>query len=399
MFVLQKDYLLFYLSSFISIHMQYLYIATIFAGALVCLLASLLLFARRKSGERSRVILALIVLFSVYNYITRFIALCNGTVPEFVVSGKLLLQANFMILAYTMYPIEVIAPGWLNFKRILKLSSVWLLLVAVYVVSLWAGVEYTPYTSLVEMVTHAQSFDVWFRLLLALFIFTPILFIFFLHRTNLYRNSDHVWIQKYVTIVFINTLAYIIVLMYNHLIINILYYYISVGCSLYIAYIELFDRLIGKSAKEEPSISSVPLTQAESDYVVPAEKCMDEQKNAALIKRLDAYMKTNRAWRNPDLSLNRLASELFTNRTTLGQALHEHGYENYTYYINKLRIDDFLKQMESGESENYQEAFFFVGFRSRNTALRNFRQITGMTPSEYFQKKDLELGSTTVKHW
>ena len=141
--------------------MQYLYIATIFAGALVCLLASLLLFARRKSGERSRVILAVIVLFSVYNYITRFIALCNGSVPEFVVSGKLLLQANFMILAYTMYPIEVIAPGWLNFKRILKLSSIWLLLVAVYVVSLWAGVEYTPYTSLVEMVTHAQSFEVW----------------------------------------------------------------------------------------------------------------------------------------------------------------------------------------------------------------------------------------------
>ena len=117
---------------------------------------------------------------------------------------------------------------------------------------------------------------------------------------------------------------------------------------------------------------------------------MGEQKNTALIKRLDAYMKTNRAWRNPDLSLNMLASELFTNRTTLGQALHEHGYENYTYYINKLRVDDFVQQITSGQFENFQEAFFFVGFRSRNTALRNFRQFTGMIPSEYFQKKEVE---------
>ena len=82
--------------------MQHLYIATVFAGALVCLLASLLLFARCKSGERSRIILAVIVSFSVYNYITRFIALSNGYVPEIVVSAKLLLQAIFMVICYVM---------------------------------------------------------------------------------------------------------------------------------------------------------------------------------------------------------------------------------------------------------------------------------------------------------
>lgn len=55
--------------------LQSLYLATVFAGAMVCLLTSLMLFARRKSGERSRIILSCIVLFSVFNYITRFVAL------------------------------------------------------------------------------------------------------------------------------------------------------------------------------------------------------------------------------------------------------------------------------------------------------------------------------------
>lgn len=69
--------------------------------------------------------------------------------------------------------------------------------------------------------------------------------------------------------------------------------------------------------------------------------------------------------------------------------MHENGDENYTNYINRLRIEDFLQKIESGESENFQDTFFFVGFRSRSTALRNFRQFTGMTPSEYFQKKNM----------
>ncbi|MDD3196220.1 MAG: hypothetical protein PHU68_10550 [Paludibacter sp.] len=120
--------------------MHTIYIATVFAGSLVCLLVSLLLFFRREEGNnRSRLILSVIVLFSVFNYSSRFLALLNGDLPEQVVSAKLLLQANFMVLGYIMYPIEVIAPGWLNFRRILRLYSYWIVLVILYVVTKWAG--------------------------------------------------------------------------------------------------------------------------------------------------------------------------------------------------------------------------------------------------------------------
>ncbi len=374
--------------------MQYLYIATIFAGALVCLLASILLFARRKGGERSRVILAVIVLFSVFNYIPRFIAVCNGKEPEFVVSANLLLVANFMIIAYILYPIEVIAPGWLNFRRIVKLNTILLLLICVYLVSLWAGVEYTPYSLLSEMFIHANGFEVWFRIVLSLLIFSPLLFVFFIHRTRLYHNSDRIWMKKYVFTLSINIIAYILVLIFNRPLIHTFYYYISVGCSLYIVYMELFDRLIAKPTVvtmniEEREVQSGDVETGIAAVVLPTEKCVVDTKNAALIKRLDTYMKKNNAWRDPDLSLNTLASELFTNRTTLAQAMRENGYENYTNYINHLRIDDFLQQIETGESENFQEAFYFAGFRSRGTALRNFRQFTGMIPSDYFQKKNI----------
>jgi AraC-like DNA-binding protein len=155
---------------------------------------------------------------------------------------------------------------------------------------------------------------------------------------------------------------------------------------------ELFDRLIVKPTTvaantEEKQINSEEKVVDDATIMLN-EKSPIDSKNAVLIQRLDMYIKKNNAWRDPDLSLNTLAAELCTNRTTLAQAMRENGYENYTNYINRLRIDDFLQQIEAGESENFQEAFFFVGYRSRGTALRNFRQYTGMTPSEYFQTKD-----------
>lgn len=374
--------------------MQYLYLATVFAGALVCLLASILLFVRRKEAKRSRVILAVIVSFSVFNYITRFIALCNGETPELVVSAKLLLQANFMVLGYILYPIEVIAPGWLSFQRILKLYSYWLLAVVVYLISLQLGVEYTPYGSLLGMLAHSGSFEVWFRLLLSVLIFAPALIVFFIHQTRLYRNSDHIWVRKYVLTLSVNMLAYMLVLMFNHPEFNILYYYVSVGCSLYIVYMELFDRLIVKTLPAAVAEEKEETTDETDDSFLCPEKCGNDKKNSVLIQRLDNYMKIHKAWRNPDLSLNTLASELFTNRTSLAQAMRESDYENYSNYINRLRIEDFLQQIESGQMLNFQETFFFVGFRSRSTALRNFRQFTGSIPSEYFQKKDAD----TVQH-
>lgn len=362
--------------------MHNIYLATTFAGALICLLTSLLLFFRRKDGERSRSILAWIVLFSVFNYLTRFISLSNGEIPQLVVSVPMLLLAIFMVISYIMYPIEVISPGWLNFRRIIKLCSLCIILLGIYLISLWAKVEYIPYNSLLDMFPHAGQFDVWFRLMLAFLIFTPILFIFFIPYTRRYNNTDYVWIRKYVIALSINCLAYILVLTFDTPVVRTLYYYVSVGCSLFISYMELFVRLIGKPVVKET------ITQKVEEPLPLYGEPVSKSKNAILIDKLNAYMAKTCAWRDPDLSLNTLAQALCTNRTTLTQVMQENGYDSYTTYVNNLRIGDFLKQVESKQSVNFQEAFFDAGFRSRATALRNFRQITGMTPSEYFQKNN-----------
>ena len=372
--------------------MHYLYIATVFAGTLVCLLASILLFLRRKEGKRSRMILAVIVFFSVYNYSIRFIALLNGIEPEFVVSPYLLFQANFMLLGYILYPIEVIAPGWLTFRNILKLYSYWIALVVFYSLTRLAGVHYTMYGSLLEMLPHAGRFDVGFSLFLALLFFLPALIVIYIYRTRLQLNSNPIWVKKYVFAFTLNVLAFLLLVLFSNPVFYIVYYYISVGCSLYVVYMELFERVISKS----PGHALTTLKMNRTGETTSPDDEGAGTKESRLIGRLENYLNSTMAWRNPDLSLNTLALELMTNRTTLGNALRECGHENYTLYVNRLRTEDFIDQIESGVIKNYQDAFFLAGFRSRSTALRNFRQFTGTTPSEYFRTKGIQVEEEQV---
>lgn len=357
--------------------MHYLYLATTFAAAVVMLLASLLIFARRKSGERSRVILACIVLLSVLSYSLRFNALCQGKEPELVITVPMLLFAIFMSLSYIMYPIEVISPGYLNFRRIVRLFSSLLVLLGVYCICLEMGVVFTPYHSLVEMLPQAMQFHVWFRLVLFILFFAPVLFIFFTPFTRRYNNTDKKWMLKYTLCFSVNTVAYMIVLVYDSLIVKTLYYYVSVGCSLYIAYMELFERLMIRQPIADEHASMEHAGQPEV-----AEASMAHQH--PLCERIVRHMNQTCAYRDPDISLNKLVASLYTNRTTLSTAFHELGYSSFNSYINSLRIEEFIRRIRANESTNYQDAFYDVGFRSRATALRNFKQYTGKTPSEYF---------------
>lgn len=232
--------------------------------------------------------------------------------------------------------------------------------------------------------------------MLCVLFLAPVMMIFFIPYTRRYNNTDKQWIRKYALCFSINTVAYLIVLLVDVLPVKVAYYYVSVGCSLYIAYMELFVRLIGRQqAKEMKDGSLVGLC---GDMVVTMGVVTEEPHGSgltdaatvklpqllALSERITFHMETTSDFRNPDLSLAMLAAALCTNRTTLTLALHELGYPSFNAYVNTLRIEDFIRRIRNKESANYQEAFYDAGFRSRATALRNFKQYTGKTPSAYF---------------
>ncbi len=376
--------------------MREIYFGSVFMAAVAYLIMALLLFLQRREGERSRLILCFFVLVSVFNYTLRIVSLMHGDRPPLVVSVPMLLLAIFMVTAYITYPIEVISPGWINLKRLFKLCIPLLLFTGVWLLSLCFGVIYKPYTTIIDMLPDIGNFDVWLRLLLCLMIFLPLLFIFFIPYTKRYNNTNRRWIWGYVTACVVNTLAYIMVLSSDNIYVDTGYYYVSVACEMYIVYQELFVRLIDKPSEkdalaEHPVVETILQPVIDYGFAVPTPdhssiSDAQEMRYGLLFGKLDALMKKEMLWRDPDLSMAVLVQRLATNRTTLALAIQEGGYDNYTDYVNRLRINEFIGLVRSGKSNSYQETFFEVGFRSKSTALRNFRELTGNIPSAYFSR-------------
>lgn len=362
--------------------MQYIYFGTVFAAMIVFLLSSLLLFSQRKKGERSRTLFACINLISVLNYINQIINFEQNAAPFVVMPVPLLLLGIFVLTTYIMYPIEVISPGWLNWKRVLTIYIPVVCLCGFYKLTRWAGVVYTPFDSMAELSQQIGSFEVLFRIVLALLFFLPALLLYFLPYTRKYNNADHKWLRGYVITVIINTVAVLVVLNSCNMVVRTLYYVVSVSCSMYLVYQELFVRLIRESQEElsmqpevEPYIQAEPVVLLEQNH-----------KTGLLFAKLEQYINQNQLWRNPDLSVNELTRPLATNRTYLRETIHQQGYESYTTYINRKRINEFIQIIQQQGGGNFSQIFYDVGFRSKATALRNFRKFTGMTPSEYLHQ-------------
>ena len=380
--------------------MNNLYLSTIFAGANICLLTFFLLLVRRNDGERSRIILAFIILFSVFNYTKRYIDVSNGNEFQFEITAEMLLLALFMVTSYIMYPVEVISPGYLNLKRIVKIYTPFIIATSIFIVCKLIDIKFYHYYSMKEMINNITHFDVIFRLFIILLIFSPIITMFFTPHTRRYNNAGKSWVRKYIALFVINTIAYLIVITFHTTFFKIAYYYISVGCSLGIVYMELFERLIRKSStiidysnnyreifnadcdknNEDATTGNISLEQKINQNI---------KTTSYLCEKIHECMEQKLAYRDPDLCIQTLSEMLNTNRTTLARAIQEIGYESFTVYVNTLRINYFIKQIEENKTSQFKTAFYDAGYRSRATAIRNFKLVTGKSPSEYFQKEHI----------
>lgn len=361
--------------------MQNIYIGGICSAIVVFFITALLLFAQRKNGERSRMMLSAMMLLSVVTYIGRLCYLSDAPLSTEILSIRNLLLGILTITVYFMYPIEVVSPGWLKWKRIILIFSPIALLGILYNVSLVCGVDFGVISNRQMLIDNIGSVGVITRIVLALLLFLPAMMLYLVPYTRRYNNTNHQWIRGYVIVIMINTLAYLFVLVADSLVIRTLYYVVSMACSMYIAYQELFVRLIHKSEEIEQTPDFI-----EENTNIPTEQIINnEDKNAYLFQKLTTYIIANAAWRNPDLSATTITHILGTNRTYLTQAIKENGYENYNSYINKYRIEEFIRIINERKSYNYKEAFFDAGFRSKSAAITCFKKVTGCTPSDYFE--------------
>ena len=114
-----------------------------------------------------------------------------------------------------------------------------------------------------------------------------------------------------------------------------------------------------------------------------------DTENAEVIKeRLIELMTIEKAFKNPDLSLQILSEILETKPHVLSRVLNDHFHQNFRDYVNQYRIREFIREAEEGhkiQTFTYLALAMEVGFNSKSTFNLAFKRVTGRSPREYFK--------------
>ncbi len=148
-------------------------------------------------------------------------------------------------------------------------------------------------------------------------------------------------------------------------------YAISIGMAFFLVQTTLFRR---------PQLSEEISETAQTVYASSTLTNVDC--NASLAK-LDALMRTDRLFVDPDLSLPNLAERLALSTHQLSELINSRLGKGFSRYLRELRVEAARAMLCAEPSASVLSVGLSVGFTSQSNFYEAFREIEGMTPGQY----------------
>jgi len=109
-----------------------------------------------------------------------------------------------------------------------------------------------------------------------------------------------------------------------------------------------------------------------------------EASDAEIMARLEALMKNDRPYLDPDLTLARLARRLVLPAKQLSAAINRSTGENVSRYVNGARVAEAQRALRAGQSVT--QSMLSAGFLTKSNFNREFLRVTGRTPSAWSKR-------------
>jgi AraC-like DNA-binding protein len=107
-----------------------------------------------------------------------------------------------------------------------------------------------------------------------------------------------------------------------------------------------------------------------------------------IINTIQSYFKTRKSHLDAEFNLDKLSSDLHISKVKITQSLNVELKTNFYQYINSLRVEEAKRLIDKKQDANFVTIGYESGFKNKSTFYKYFKQITGVTPSDY--KKVLE---------
>jgi AraC-like DNA-binding protein len=105
------------------------------------------------------------------------------------------------------------------------------------------------------------------------------------------------------------------------------------------------------------------------------------------IKKFRQIMEVDKAYYDPEISLNSVAKSLNLQPKQLSILINTRLHHTFRESILNYRLKECMLLLENCPEKTIQEIMFETGFNSKSSFYTFFKKHTGLTPSEYRDKQ------------
>lgn len=132
------------------------------------------------------------------------------------------------------------------------------------------------------------------------------------------------------------------------------------------------------------------LVQININNVINSQKAVLDNKEELeeVFATIDKHLRERKSYLTPELNLKKLANETNLSERVISKAINKILGKNFSVFINHYRIEEFKYLLSQDKYKNYSISALAdeVGFSSRTSFYKNFKDVMQESPSEYIKR-------------
>ncbi|MEP2612022.1 MAG: helix-turn-helix transcriptional regulator, partial [Cyclobacteriaceae bacterium] len=111
----------------------------------------------------------------------------------------------------------------------------------------------------------------------------------------------------------------------------------------------------------------------------------ESKRPSEIVKKLDETIRTQKLYRNPELSLTDLSQAVDISERSISDTINQELNKNFYQLINEYRVEEIKMLLQDPSNDHLKILSLAIdaGFNSKASFNRVFKQFTAMTPKEF----------------
>jgi len=138
-------------------------------------------------------------------------------------------------------------------------------------------------------------------------------------------------------------------------------------------------------------VDSSPIEEREQGKYLKS--TLSSERQTEIHAKLARAMDEQRLFLNPELTIAQLAESIAVHPNHLSQVINSMEAKTFYDFINTYRINEFKKLAAQPQNQKYTllALAFECGFNSKTAFYRNFKNLTGQSPTQYLKDQDIQI--------